>query len=95
MNRAILIALSLLLTLTTAKAKSLPYRVVTSFRPSQSDEMRCLLFDNGGLLWIGSSSGLKSWDGYDMTTYRSTAFSPGILPNNTVISITEDHNDCL
>ena len=95
MKKTILFALSLLLTLSTAKAKSLPYRVVSTIKPSQSDELRCLLFDKGGLLWIGSSSGLKSWDGYGMTTYRSTAFSPGILPNNTVISITQDHNDCL
>ena len=95
MKRTILFALSLLLTLTTTKSKSLPYRVVSTIKPSQSDELRCLLFDKGGLLWIGSSSGLKSWDGYEMATYRSTAFSPGILPNNTVISITEDHNDCL
>ena len=95
MKKTILFALSLLLTLTTAKAKSLPYRVVSTIKPSQSDELRCLLFDKGGLLWLGSSSGLKSWDGYGMTTYRSTAFSPGILPNNTVISITQDHNDCL
>lgn len=95
MKKTILFALSLLLTLTTAKAKSLPYRVVSTIKPSQSDELRCLLFDKGGLLWLGSSSGLKSWDGYGMTTYRSTAFSPGILPNNTVISIAQDHNDCL
>lgn len=47
------------------------------------------------MMWIGTNSGLKSFDGYKINTYRSTVTSPGILPNNSVMSITEGLHDHL
>nr|MBP7471928.1 response regulator [Prevotella sp.] len=59
-----------------------------------SDEARCMYLDKMGRMWIGTSSGLKLYDGYSLQTYKSTARTPGILPNNNVMSITEgnDHS---
>lgn len=71
------------------------YRLMDPIETSPSEELRCIYFDRQGMMWLGTNSGLKAYDGYLMRTYRSDAFSPGILPNNTVLCITEDHHDCL
>ena len=58
-----------------------------------SDESGRLLIDRHGMMWIGSSCGLISYDGYNFRTIKSDAYSPGILPNNVIVSLTEDHDD--
>lgn len=69
-----------------------------SFPPlllAPSENAYCMMFDHRGVLWIGTNNGLKSYDGYQVRTYRSDAFSPHLLPNNTVRSLAEDKNDRL
>ena len=66
-----------------------------SFPPlllSPSENAFCMMFDHRGVLWIGTNNGLKSYDGYNVRTYRSDAYSPHLLPNNTVRSLAEDKN---
>ena len=46
-------------------------------------------------MWVGTNSGLKSFDGYDFKELKSTATSPNLLPNNTVLAICEDHDEHL
>lgn len=65
-------------------ATPLDIRILNSVKTSSSDESRSLLIDHKGQLWFGTTSGLKRFDGYGITTYRSDAISPNILPNNTV-----------
>lgn len=89
------IAIMLLAVWSAVQAQTMPNRLITSMRPSPSDECRCLMFDHWGEMWIGTSSGLKLWDGYEMRTFRSSALSPGMLPNNTVLSMAEDHDGCI
>lgn len=71
-------------------ATPLDIRILSTVKTSSSDESRSLLIDHKGQLWFGTTSGLKRFDGYGVTTYRSDAISPNILPNNTVLSLTED-----
>lgn len=59
------------------------------------EEARKLMFDANGMMWVGTDQGLRSFDGYNFKTYRNSAYTPGILPNNYVRSITEDRNDGL
>ena len=59
------------------------------------EEARKLMFDHYGMMWVGTDQGLRSFDGYGFKTYRNNAYSPGILPNNYVRSITEDLHDNL
>jgi len=74
----------------------LPFRYIETLNVgSASDENRSLFFDHNGLLWVGTNSGLKSFDGYDMRVIKSTLSSPGLLPNNTIWAITEDKNNNL
>ena len=58
-----------------------------------SDESGKIFFDSHGMMWIGSSCGLIAYDGYSFKTIKSDAYSPGILPNNVIVSLTEDHED--
>lgn len=71
------------------------YKILPAISVSNTDDLRCLYFDRQGVLWIGTSAGLKSYDGHQMRTYRSDAYSPGIFPNNVILCITEDKNDDL
>ena len=69
-----------------------------SFPPlllSPSENAFCMMFDHRGVLWIGADNGLKSYDGYQVRTYRSDAYSPHLLPNNTVRSLAEDKDNRL
>ncbi len=69
-----------------------------SFPPlllSPSENAFCMMFDHRGVLWIGTNNGLKSYDGYQVRTYRSDAYSPHLLPNNTVRSLAEDKDNRL
>lgn len=76
---------------------SIPYslRVLNTVFPPASIEQKCMLIDSQGLIWLGTNSGVKSYDGYRFNTFRSDAQSPNILPNNQILSMTEDNNNCL
>lgn len=85
----------LLALVTSAKAQIFPYRYQSPITISSTDENNCMFFDKEGVMWVGTNVGVKSYDGYTVKTYKSDAYSPGILPNNTVRSITEDNDDNL
>ena len=76
-------------------AQRMPLRMVSQTPITGTEEARKLMFDHYGLMWVGTDQGLRSFDGYHFQTYRSDAYSPGILPNNYVRSMTEDLDDCL
>ena len=78
-----------------SQAQVFPFRNLVSFTLSANEENNCMFFDKEGMLWVGTNSGVKSYDGYTVKTYKSDIYSPGILPNNTVRSITEDHDNNL
>jgi len=53
------------------------------------EEVRNLMFDRNGMMWVGTDQGVRTFDGYRFKAYRNDAYSPGILPNNYVLKITE------
>lgn len=79
----------------TSWGQELPFRNYASAMNSPSEQIHCIFFDKDGLMWLGTSAGVKSYDGYSFHSFRSTAYSPGILPNNTVYTIAEDKHDNL
>ena len=76
-------------------ATSSTARLLNVVHPSASEEQKCLIIDKQGLIWIGTDGGLKSYDGYRFKSYRSDVTTPHILPNNTVLSLTEGKDDVL
>ena len=91
------IAFFTILVLPAAITNATPYniRVLNVISPPTSVEQKCMLIDSQGLIWMGTNSGINSFDGYRFTTYRNNAHTPGILPNNSVLSMTEDNTGCL
>ena len=83
------------LAMLTLSVNATPYniRVLNTINPPASVEQKCMLIDSQGLLWMGTNSGIKSYDGYRFTSYRSDAQTPNILPNNSVLSMTEDREN--
>ncbi len=88
-----IIGISLLCLL--AEAQTFPFRYLSPVTISPSEEANCMYFDKDGMMWVGTNAGVKSYDGYQIKTHKASAFQPGILPNNTIRSITEDHQDNL
>ena len=94
MKRAFLLILFLVVSLLDF-AQQVPLRIVSQTPIQGTEEAQCLIFDPYGMMWVGTDQGVRSYDGYRFRTYRSDAYSPGILPNNYVRSMMADLNDCL
>ncbi len=91
MNRLILY-ISLWLCSLMSWAGPIPYRMLSTIGTPAADELRCIYFDRQGMLWMGFDTGLRSFDGYQIKTFRTDAYSSNIFPNNTVLCMTEDHD---
>lgn len=85
-----IIVYTLFIYIISATAAMSQFRMLSTVPATHAEAYRCIFFDSQGLLWIGTDGGLKRYDGYEMKTYRSNAYSPKLLPNNTVLCITED-----
>ena len=96
MKSAILrILICLICFATSVKAQNFPYRYLPPIPIAPTEEVSCMFFASNGIMWVGTNAGVKSYDGYVAKTYKSSAYQPGILPNNTIRSIAEDHQDNL
>ena len=96
MKSAILrILICLICFATQVKAQNFPYRYLPPIPIAPTEEVNCMFFASNGIMWVGTNAGVKSYDGYVVKTYKSSAYQPGILPNNTIRSIAEDHQDNL
>ena len=80
---------------TQVKAQNFPYRYLPPIPIAPTEEVSCMFFASNGIMWVGTNAGVKSYDGYVAKTYKSSAYQPGILPNNTIRSIAEDHQNNL
>jgi len=74
----------------------LPFFCSEPLQTSPSEELRCLFLDRRGMMWIGTNSGLRSYDGYSLHPVPTIPDEEdGPLPNNTILSITDDQDDNL
>lgn len=76
-------------------ANALGMRTISTIEMPQSLQMTYLYFSRNGMMWIGTNSGLISYDGYVKHIYRSDASTPGLFPNNSIVSIAEDNDGYL
>ena len=94
MNRLLILKICLAVSL-LASAQRMPLRIMSQTPVQGTEEARSLIFDPYGLMWVGTDQGVRAFDGYRFRIYRSDAYSPGILPNNYVRSMTADQKDGL
>jgi len=95
MRRVILLLISVLTLCQMSMAGPVSLRIMSQTPVQGIEEARKLMFDHYGMMWVGTDQGLRSFDGYSFKTYRNNAYTPGILPNNYVRSMTEDRHDGL
>jgi ligand-binding sensor domain-containing protein/signal transduction histidine kinase len=60
-----------------------------------SNEVRSVVQDRTGYLWIGSNNGLQRFDGVHYKTFQHRDNDPASLPGNFVIQLLLDNNDQL
>ena len=89
MKHILLLILSLICMV--IEGQNFPYRHLPPITIAPTEEASCMFFDKEGMMWVGTNAGVKSYDGYHVRTYKTNAYQPGILPNNTIRSLAEDH----
>ena len=89
------ILIGLICFVSQVKAQNFPFRYLPPITIAPTEEASCMFFDKEGMMWVGTNAGVKSYDGYHVKNYKTNAYQPGILPNNTIRSIAEDHQDNL
>ena len=55
-----------------------------------NNEVKTMLRDRYGYLWIGTVSGLNRWDGYRLKTYENAEGHMGMLPEGDILGLQED-----
>ncbi len=73
----------LLATTGTAKAQSFSFNHLTTYNGLSDNNVRSLVIDKKGFLWIGTIDGLNVYDGYTVSTYRK-ANRPAMASNNVI-----------
>jgi ligand-binding sensor domain-containing protein/serine phosphatase RsbU (regulator of sigma subunit) len=60
-----------------------------------NSQIKCVLQDRYGFLWVGTRDGLNKYDGYGFTSYRPQANNAKSLLANEILSIYEDDKNNL
>jgi ligand-binding sensor domain-containing protein/signal transduction histidine kinase len=55
-----------------------------------TNQIRCLLEDQQGFIWIGTSDGLNRFDGYEFRVFKPNARQPGSISSNNVYHLDQD-----
>lgn len=76
-------------------AMGIPLRFTQPVILPSSNDVLCMMLDKRGLLWIGTTSGLKSYDGYTVHDYHSLVINSQQLPSNTINCMAEGNEDLL
>ena len=65
-----------------------------SVKEGLPSNVRCILRDGEGFVWIGTRAGLGKFDGHELKRYTHKANDPNSLPHNLIHQIAEDkqHN---
>ncbi|MCD7973646.1 MAG: response regulator [Candidatus Azobacteroides sp.] len=60
-----------------------------------SDGVTQVYQDKEGYIWIATTDGLCRYDGYQLKTYKSNLYTPGLLSSNKITMVAEDDDNNL
>ena len=88
-----IIAIILLITTLPLRAEHYYYKQI-SLKEGLPSNVRCILRDEQGFIWIGTKAGLGKFDGHQLKRYKHQANDPHSLLHNLIYQIAEDkqHN---
>lgn len=90
--RLVKLILTLLLTLTTTCMQA---GKVTHVKMPASEELYCMHFDRNGLLWIGTTAGVRTYDGYSVREMFERLIPQYPQLGSDIRSITSDNDERL
>lgn len=61
-------------------------------RGHSSNEVSQVFQDKDGMIWLATRYGFYSYDGYEIESYKSNLYTPGLLTNNSVLCMADDNN---
>ncbi len=70
----------------------LTFKVISSLNTLPSVEVQQVYKDRDGLMWMATRSGLCSYDGYQLKTYRTSIYSPNVFVSNNIKCLIEDYS---
>ena len=89
----VLIFIALPLSIIANKGFYPPYlQALNALNGLPTNEVKRLYQDKEGYIWIATTDGLCSYDGYQLKTFKSNLYSPELLTNNNISCLTEDGN---
>lgn len=93
-HRLLLIFLVWLLSISKALSQNAKLNYYSVVDGLSNSTITALLQDHYGYMWIGTSSGLNCFDGYDFKIFKSNPHSDNSISNNGIKCIYEDsHNN--
>lgn len=85
-------ALLLLVPLYVMAAPAYTFRHFTTSDGLLNNEVKAILRDSYGYLWVGTVSGLNRWDGYRLKAYETAAVGDGIMQMGDISELQEDRD---
>ena len=70
----------------------LKFNQISMLNTLPSAEVQQVYRDREGLMWLATRSGLCSYDGYQVKTYRTSVFSPNLFISNNIYCVVEDYS---
>lgn len=69
-----------------------PINVLSTNNGLPTNEVRQVFQDREGYIWIATVDGLCRYDGFQLKTYKTNLYTPGLLSSNNITVIAEDYN---
>src|SRR5262245_16545615 len=83
--------LLVLMLITLAAQQPLQYTILTAENGLSNNSVQCILQDNTGIVWIGTSAGLNRYDGAAFIPY--SVLSTPALSGNVVTALMQDEDN--
>jgi signal transduction histidine kinase/ligand-binding sensor domain-containing protein/DNA-binding response OmpR family regulator len=90
-----LLLLQLLCLGAAAQTQNLKFEHLDINAGLSQNHIMCMLQDNRGFMWFGTSDGLNKYDGYKFTVYKNDPKDSNSISNNYISGIVEDEKGML
>lgn len=92
LHRYILLILALFspLLLSAVPPEMIRFEEMRSLENFPNNEVLDLFQDSDGFIWIATSRGLYSYDGYNIDEYKANIYRPNLFNNNRITTVGED-----